>query len=109
MNYLQKIEAQKQEYLEIGEKHGFQKACDFIAMALNDPDVLGKRILSGDVIDKVISAACTKHDAYFKAFRPSDPEADYYQEKIDVQQKKICKDKLQPFQVRYPWIRKIKY
>ena len=109
MTFQQRIEVEKQEMLKVGEKHGFQKACDFISMALNDPDVLGSRILSGEVINKVIDSAIETIDAYHAAFTPSDPEADVWQERLDAIQKKIFKDKFQPFGERYPWIKKIKY
>ena len=109
MTYQQRLEAEKQEMLKTGEKHGFQKACDFIAMALNDPDVMGKRVLSGEVIDKVIDSAIETLDAYHTAFTPSDPEADVWQERLDAIQKKIFKERFQPFYERYPWLKKIKY
>lgn len=106
---LQRRREENQKYLEMGSKYGYQKACDFIAMALNDPDILGSRILSGEVIDKVITAAGEASDLYYKAYSPSDPEADVWQERLDAIQKKIFKERFQPFYERYPWLKKIKY
>lgn len=109
MNLKQKIDEAKQTAFEYGEKFGFQRACDFIAIALNSPEVMGKSVMSGERINKIIDAAIKLDDDYFTAFLPRDPESDYYQEKLDELQKKIFKDKFQPFYDRYWYLKKVRY
>lgn len=98
------------EALNIGWEIGWQSAMDFIAMVLNNPDVMGaKNTLGGDKIYKITTAVMQAEKEYYRAFKPFDPEADVWQERIDVVQKKIYKDKFQPFEERYPGLKKIQY
>lgn len=99
----------QQYYFAMGQKIGFQKACDFIAIALNSPEVMGKSIMSGDKINKIMLYAidiCNEHSG---AFDVKDPECDYLREKIDDRQKKIFKEKFVSFIERYPNIKEVTY
>lgn len=107
--YLQKKEADLQAAFVHGQRLGFQRACDCLAMALNDSDCMGKSVMSGERINKIFEYAIMLDNAYDRAFIPKDPEADYYQEKIDERQKRIFKDRFVPFKRRYPYIRDCKY
>lgn len=110
MTFLQKIEAEKKALVENALDVGFQKACDFISIALNSPEVMGKSVMSGEKIDKIITYAIKMVNEYHEAYSPSKyPEADVWQERLDAHQKKIFKDKFAPFEVRYPNIRRNKY
>ena len=110
MTFLQKIEAEKKALVENALDIGFQKACDFISIALNSPEVMGKSVMSGEKIDKVFSYAIDMVNEYHEAYSPSKyPEADVWQARLDEYQKKIFKDKFLPFEKRYPSIRRNKY
>jgi hypothetical protein len=110
MTFLQKIEAEKKALVENALDVGFQKACDFISMALNSPEVMGKGVMSGERIDKIISYAIEKVNEYHEAYSPSKyVEADVWQARLDEHQKRIFKDKFVPFAKRYPSIRRNKY
>ena len=96
--------------MDAAQEVAFQKAWDFISIALNSSEVMGKSVMSGEKIDKVITYAIKKMNEYHEAFSPSKyPEADVWQERLDEYQKKIFKDKFAPFEVRYPNIRRNKY
>ena len=74
MNYAQRQAASRQAYLDIGVEVGMQKMADFFAIALNDPEVLGKSVLGKkrlmpvlqrvhDLIDEFASAFTVQDDA----------------------------------------------
>ena len=108
--YLQRVEEEKQASLYAGEKTAWQQAMDFVAMALNDPDCVGaKNVMSGEKISDILNYACALRDEYHLAFTPSHPEADVWQERLDKRQRKIFKEKAQPFYERYRYIKKMKY
>lgn len=110
MKYAQRQEIAKQEWVNAGAKVAHQKLCDFIAIALNSPEVMGKSVMSGKKIEKVIDYAQDLMDIFHEAYAPSIyPEADVWQERLDAYQRKIFKDKFVPFAVRYPSIRRNKY
>lgn len=109
MNLKQRIDEAKSTAFEYGQKFGIQRACDFIAIILNSPEIMGKSVMSGERISTIIEAALKLSDDYITAYRPKDPEADYYQEKLDERQKKIFKDKFVPFDKRYWYLKKVRY
>lgn len=108
--YLQKKEIAQQAIINAAHDVGFQKACDFISIALNSPEVMGKSVMSGEKIDKVISFAIGMINEYHEAFEPSrHTEADVWQARLDEHQKRIFEDKFVPFEKRYPGLRRNKY
>lgn len=110
MKLTERIKADQQAYLTAGEKIGFQMACDYIAIALNSSECMGaKGVMSGEKIEHIMEFAVALDNDYWKAFSPRDPEADYYQDKLDKRQRKIYKNKTQPFAQRYPYIKACKY
>lgn len=108
-NFAARIEAEKQIAFEIGWGIGWQQAMDFIAMALNDGDLMGKSVMGGERIDRILQHVQQLQKDYKIAFRPKEPEADYYQEQLDTYQRRIYKDKFQPFNERYPELKKVEY
>ena len=108
-SFAAKIAEREQWAFNAGWGIGFQQAMDFVAMALNDPDVMGKSVMSGQRLDKILRYAQKLQVDYKLAFMPKDPEADVWQEKLDDAQRKIYKDKFQPFYERYPEIRDCDY
>ena len=61
---------------------GVQQMCDYISLALRDPETMGKDTFSGARILKVMK----KTNEIMQYFRPaflSTDEADWYQERLD--------------------------
>lgn len=110
MNYAQRLKQEKEDYFYAGLDTGIQRAMDFMCMALNDPDCMGaKNVLSGEKINAICEYAMQLSAEHKLAFRTKHVEADVWQERIDAKQRKIFKDKFQPFKVRYPYIKDVKY
>ena len=108
-NLATRIAAREQLAFNAGWGIGFQQAMDFVSMALNDPDVMGKSVMSGERLNKILGHAQDLQNEYRLAFMPREPEADVWQERLDAAQKRIYKSRFQPFYERYPDIREVKY
>ena len=107
-NFVKQQRITMQTYLDIGEEMGMQKMWDYIQIVLRDPDVMGKDIFGRERIEKLYKALSEYSHEYGKAFS-DDPEADYYQEKIDRQLLEVWGKDLQPFKERYPYIKQFGY
>ena len=107
-DYLARQRAVQKGFLDVGEQFGIQKMWDYFQIVLRDPKVMGKDTFGAKRLAKIYSALKAIVDEYHTAFT-ADKEADYYQEKLDAQLREIWKDKLVPFDERYPEIKKIKY
>lgn len=90
--------------LRVGQDTGYQRAYDYIAVAMRDSGMSGARI--HDILRK----AEALDDDLGAAWEPrSDVEADYYQEKLDERLREIFGDEFAPFAKRYPYIREVRY
>ena len=106
--YLEKRKALNQGFLDVGEEMGLQKMWDYVQIALRDPDVMGKDILGRKRLEKIYEKVKELADTYHTCFT-DDPEADYYQEKLDAQLREVWGEDLQNFYVRYPHVKKFHY
>ena len=52
-NYLQRRRDEQQVFLDVGERMGIQKTCDYIQIALRDPEVMGKGTFGRARIEKL--------------------------------------------------------
>ena len=107
-DYIKKRTERDQAWLDTGEEMGIQKMADYLAIALHDPDVMGKNIYSRKRIDLFMKKLGELADFYGKAFSLK-KEADWYQEKLDDALKEIYGDDLQKFNVRYPKMKELSY
>lgn len=107
-NFLKKQKSLQQGFLEVGETIGIQKMWDYFQLTLTDPVVMGKDTFGQKRLDKIYQNMKRLLDEYHTAFT-ADKEADYYQEKLDANLRRIWKDKTVPFYERYPDIIKMKY
>lgn len=107
-NYLKQQQITRQTYLDIGEEMGMQKMWDYIQIVLRDPDVMGKDVFGKERIKKLYKALGECSHENGRAFS-DDPEADYYQERIDRQLLEVWGKDLQPFHERYPYIKRFGY
>ena len=106
--YLEKRQAMNQGFLDVGEQFGIQKIWDYLQITLNDPTVMGKDVFGKERLERIYKHLQALVDEYHTAFT-NEKEADYYQEKLDEQLRKIWGDKTLPFYERYPELKHIKY
>ena len=105
--YAQKVALARETYLKIGQDFGAQKAADLIAIALNDPDVMGKALGEKKIrriFEKVAELEKTLNAAFY-----ANPEQDYWQEVLDRRLSEIFGTETAPFRDRYPWLKEVKY
>ena len=97
-NYLQRRRDEQQVFLDVGERMGIQKTCDYIQIALREPEVIRK------LFRRVAELADYFHTAF-----TFDVEADNRQEEMDAALREIYGDDLETFYERYPELKKIRY
>ena len=81
-DFLARQRKREQEVFDAGLRIGRQQMCDFITLALREPDVMRKDTFSGKRIVAVLQEVKRKMEEFSPAFEKCD-EADYYQEKLD--------------------------
>lgn len=105
--YLQRQNSIVQANKDAAAETYMQFTGDMFALALNDPEVMGKDTLGEERLAKVNAAV----QRYFRQFHPAlseCAEADYYREKLDERLAKIYKTMFIPFRKRYDWIRELR-
>ena len=108
--YLAKQQAIQQGMLDVGMDTGFQKCWDLIQIVLHDPKVMGKDTFGKERMKKIFLALREVEKELGKAWLPSvERDADVMQRDLDALLKEIWDDDLQPFQERYPYIKKPDY
>lgn len=105
--YAQRIAAVREMYLQIGQDFGVQKTADLLAIALNDPEVMGKA-LGEKKIRKILERMLELEKTFNAAFY-ANPEQDYWQEMLDRRLSEIFGTETVPFRERYPWLKEVKY
>lgn len=107
-SFLAKQEERFQWYLDTGIDRGMQSLIDYVCIALNDPELMGKNVMGKSRLQKLNVKLKEIASYYEKAFT-DDVEADYIQEQLDRRLREIFGDELMPFEKRYPYFKKIKY
>lgn len=108
-NYAERREAWIRAGYEAGDDIGTQRTADFLAIVLNDPEIMGKDVFGAGRIKKVYEAIRALERKYAKAFQKH-PEQDYYQEKLDDRLRRIfAPEDFIPFAKRYENIVQPKY
>lgn len=105
--YAQKVALARETYLKIGQDFGAQKTADLIAIALNDPETMGKA-LGEKKIRKILERMLELEKTFNAAFY-ANPEQDYWQEVLDRRLGEIFGTETVPFRDRYPWLKEVKY
>lgn len=106
-NYAQRREAWISAAAEAGEQVGTQRMADLMALALNDPAVMGKDVLGPDRIKKVYARLHELQTELAKAWQKGD-EQDYQQARLDRELRRIFGSDFVPFAERYPDVKKPK-
>lgn len=105
--FLEKQKAKNLEYFKIGIDVGMQMACDMISLALHDPEVMKKDTFAESRLRPVMDAALKKREQFAPAWGGG-PEADYYQEKMDIALADAYGE-IDPFEERYPYCKENQY
>ena len=106
-NYTQRREAWITAALEAGIDVGTQRMADLMALALNDPEVMGKGVFGVDRIKKVYAKIQELQHDLSKAWLKCD-EQDYHQARLDRELRRIFGSDFIPFAERYPDVKKPK-
>ena len=111
-DYLYRQRERERAILEAGIQIGRQQMCDYLTLALRDPETMGKDTFSGKRIVKVINKINDLMCKFSSAFEKSD-EADYYQEKLDCALREAYGDEIRDgffsFPERYEAVKKFDY
>ena len=111
-DYLYRQRERERAILEAGIQIGRQQMCDYLTLALRDPETMGKDTFSGKRIVKVINKINDLMCKFSSAFEKSD-EADYYQEKLDCALRETYRDEIREyffsFNERYEIVKKFDY
>jgi hypothetical protein len=106
--YLEKQRKLQQGFLDVGEEMGIQKICDYLHIALRDPEVMGKDVFGRKRLEKLFKKLNELANHYHTAFT-DDKEADLVQEELDRNLKEVYGDDFQDFFTRYPYVKKQEY
>lgn len=101
--FLAKQQELQQKCFEAGCAITAQQFFDYLCIVLNDPDVMGKDVFGAKRIEKV-HEALKKVDKHYSVAFANTQESDYYQEKMDVELKRIFGE-IDPFEKRYPYLK----
>ena len=99
--YLKRQADVQDRLLQIGTEVGQQQVFDALALALRDPAGMGAKGVLGRAKVKTV---CQRLQECADAWSPG-PEQDYQQDRLDRALKDIFGGDLQPFAVRYPFIK----
>ena len=108
-SYAERREAWIAASFEAGEETGTQRLADFVAIALNDPTIMGKDVFGAARIKKIYEKLYDLQRQYGKAYQTG-PEQDYYQDKLDERLRRIFPPAdFVPFAQRYDHIKQPTY
>lgn len=111
-DFLARQRQREQEVFDAGLRIGRQQMCDYLTLALRDPETMGKDTFSGKRIVKVINKINDLMCKFSSAFEKCD-DADYYQEKLDKLLREAYGDEIKEgffcFHDRYECVKKQDY
>lgn len=111
-DYLSRKLQREQEVFDAGLRIGRQQMCDYITLALRDPETMGKDTFSGRRILKVLRKTNDLMNEFNRAFEKCD-DADYYQEKLDALLREAYGDEIRDgfysFHDRYECVKRFDY
>ena len=89
--YLQRQKEQLDRYRQAEKETFTQYMVDMFSIVLNDPEVMGKDVFGKKRLRRVMEAVSKTYDQYILALT-ANPEADYYQTKLDARLAAITGD-----------------
>lgn len=106
--YLERQRKMQQGFLDVGEEIGMQKVCDYLHIALRDPEIMGKDTFGRKRLEKLFQKLKELANYYHTAFT-DDVEADRVQEELDKNLKEVYGSDFQDFFQRYPYVKRQEY
>ena len=111
-DYLSRKLQREQAVFDAGMRIGRQQMCDYITLALRDPETMGKDTFSGKRILKVLRKTNDLMNEFNRAVEKCD-DADYYQDKLDIRLREAYGDEITggfySFFDRYEMVKKFNY
>ena len=111
-DFIARQRKREQDVFDAGLRIGRQQMCDYLTLALRDPETMGKDTFSGKRIIKVINKVNDLMCKFASAFEKCD-EADYYQEKLDRALREAYGDEIRDgffsFNERYEAVKRFDY
>lgn len=102
--YLQRQKARDSAYRVAAADTERQFMVDLFCLVLNDRETMGKNALGLERLRRVVTRVMEEYQVWEQALTGG-PEADYYQEKLDIALARIMGDELVPFKERYDWVK----
>ena len=102
--YLEKREADRQEYFRAGIEIGRQQIIDMLSLALRKKEYVGKDTFGSGRLLKILAGISKELDYWMPAWQKSD-ETDVYRDKLDENLAEAYGQGIKvrdPFIVRYP-------
>lgn len=110
--YLQQKAAREQLVFDTGIRIGRQQMCDYITLALRNPEIMGKDTFGGKRVISVLKEVNRLVNQFQPAFDQCD-EADYWQEKLDAMLREAYGNELDEgffsFHDRYEVVKRFDY
>lgn len=107
-DFLSRQKERDRKLFDAGMMFGLQLANDYYQMTLNNPEVMGSRVLGRAMIEKIAAHTKVLDDHFSNAFT-GHVEADFLQEEMDGILRNIWKEDLAPFPERYPIVKQYSY
>ena len=102
-NLIQRQKKAQNVYYEVGLTSGKQRFWDYFQLLLRDPRVMGKDTFGKKRLQKAYEILM-EYDAFYSDAYTNSPEADYKQQKLDNELRKIGYEDFKPFRMRQPYI-----
>ena len=107
-SYAERVQRDRQRYLDIGLDSGAQIVHDMLCVALRDKQAMGDDVWGRERIVRLLTRLNELKEEFGPAFRPG-PEQDYKQEQRDRPRREKIGEEPGPVAVRHPYIREIDY
>lgn len=101
--YFKKQDAVKNAVFDVTQDFMLQFCVDLMTIVLHNRGYGAERMTAA------IEEFMELHNKYINAFNVKNPEADYFRELLDREMRSVFGDKTDPFDVRYPMAKEIRY
>ena len=108
-DFLARTRAREQAVFSVGENIGMQRMWDYLQIALNSTEVMGKDTLGKSRLKRAFDFVQKLDKEFQPAFNGNEVESDVCQRNMDAALEQIWGDELAPFYDRYPDMKKIDY
>lgn len=103
-SYLDRQSAKQDIIIRAAQDIATQFSADCFISAMRENNRVSK-----NVVKEILEDYKKKHEKYIVCFDPKHPEADYYRELLDRDQREVFGNETAPFEERYPVAHDIRY